>query len=85
MLVRPVPARGVMATLAEAVSDVLPPTPTSGNARTQDSERDRRRVREMHIKRLVDMVERNLEALWEKDREEYIAVRDEINAIRRLR
>ena len=39
----------------------------------------------MHIKRLVDMVERNLEALWEKDREEYIAGRDEINAIRRLR
>ena len=85
MLVRPVPARGVIATLAEAVGDVLPPTPASGTARTQDSERERRRAREVHIKRLVDLVERNLEALWEKDREEYMAVRDEINAIRRLR
>ena len=85
VLVRSVPARRVIATLAEAVGDVLPPPSVPGTARAQDPERERRRLREVHIKRLVELVERNLEALWEKDREEYMAVREAINAIRRLR
>jgi hypothetical protein len=81
VLVRPVPANRVYATLGEAVDDVSPST-----ARTGGDERERRgQQREAHIKRLIDLVERNLEALWEKDREDYMAVRDEINAIRRLR
>lgn len=81
VLVRPVPASRVYATLAEAVNDVSAPT-----ARASGDERKRReQQREAYIKRLIDLVERNLETLWGKDRAEYMEVREQINAIRRLR
>ena len=81
----------MITSLAEAVRDVGPATTKRCSARRQheptrrkDSERQRRKELEIHVNRLIELVEQNLEVLWEQEKMAYMAVRDEISAIRRL-